>query len=58
VSVFEVESAVTANLSGMTISGGSAYGGVGGLYNLGTTTLTGCTISGDFNGNSAGSFGG
>ncbi len=47
VSVFEVESGVTATLSGVTISGGSTSGNGGGLYNNGgTVTLTNCTITG------------
>ncbi len=51
--VFQVESGVTASISGLTISGGSTgYGG--GLANYGTATLTDCTLSG----NSAGSGGG
>ena len=44
--VFEINSGVTASLSGLTISGGTTTGSGGGLYNLGTVTLTGCTISG------------
>ena len=52
-SVFVVDSGVTAALSGLTITGGSATAG-GGLENFGTITLTDCTISG----NSASSFGG
>src|SRR5262249_4310013 len=55
--VFQVDGMVTASISGLTISGGSATAGVfdagGGLLNYGTTTLTNCTVSG----NSA-SFGG
>ncbi len=50
--VFEVEAGVTASISGMTITGGSAPGGSvisgGGLANYGgTTTLTNCTVSGN-----------
>ena len=52
--VFQVDSGVTAALSGLTITDGSTSGDGGGLENLGTVTLTGCTISG----NSAGSSGG
>ena len=52
--VFEVDSNVTASLSGLTITGGSVTGGGGGVFNLGTVTLTNCTVSG----NSAGSGGG
>ncbi len=51
--VFVVDSGVTAALSGLTITGGSASGG-GGLANHGTVTLADCTVSG----NSASSFGG
>ena len=51
--VFQVDGGVTAALSGLTITGGSAVLG-GGLVNLGTITLTDCTISG----NSAIAFGG
>ena len=44
--VFQVDPSVTASISGMTITGGSA--GIGaGLYNEGTTTLTNCTVSGN-----------
>jgi len=46
--VFQVDSGVTASLSGLTISGGSTSGYGGGLYNDGgTTTLTNCTVSGN-----------
>ena len=44
--VFLVDGGVTAALSGLTITGGSALLG-GGLKNIGTTTLTDCTISGN-----------
>ena len=44
--VFQVDGGVTAALSGLTITGGSAAVG-GGLVNLGTITLTDCTISGN-----------
>ena len=45
--VFQIDSGVTAVLSGLTISGGSALNG-GGLYNDGgTTTLTNCNFSGN-----------
>ena len=44
--VFQVNSGVTASISGLTISGGKAsYGG--GIDNQGTLTLTGTTISGN-----------
>ena len=54
--VFQIDSGVTANLSGLTITdGNTAYGSGGGLYNDGgTTTLTDCT----FSGNRAGNLGG
>jgi hypothetical protein len=47
--VFQIDGMVTASISGMTITGGDAgsYGNGGGLLNLGTATLTDCTISGD-----------
>ncbi len=46
--VFQVDSGVTATLSGLTISGGSTTGNGGGLYNDGgTVTLIACTISGN-----------
>ncbi len=43
--MLQVGSGVTATLSGLTLSGGSTAGGGGGLYNVGTATLTDCTIS-------------
>ena len=48
--VFEVDSAVTASLSGLTISGGTVSPGDngGGLANYGTATVTGCTLSGNY----------
>jgi CSLREA domain-containing protein len=52
--VFQVDSAVKASISGLTITGGGNASSGGGLYNLGTATLTKCTITG----NSAGSGGG
>ena len=55
--VFQVDSGVTATVSGLTITGGNAVddgGNGGGLYNDGTTNLTDCTVSG----NSANSGGG
>ena len=46
--VFQVDSGVTAALSGLTITGGFTTGNGGGLYNDGgTTTLTGVTVSGN-----------
>ena len=53
--IFEINSGVTANLNGLTITGGSAgpaHGG--GVEDFGTATLTNCTVSG----NSADSGGG
>jgi parallel beta-helix repeat protein len=44
--VFDVDPGVTASVSGMTITGGSAFNG-GGLYDLGSLTLTNCTVSGN-----------
>jgi hypothetical protein len=52
--VFQIDSLVTASISGVTITGGMTGGYGGGLYNLGTATLTNCTVSG----NSAGTGGG
>ncbi len=46
--VFQVDSGVTASISGLTITGGSTSGDGAGLDNSGgTLTLTGCTISGN-----------
>ena len=53
--VFQVDSGVTASISGLTITDGSTSGSGGGLYNDGgIVTLTDCAISG----NSAGADGG
>jgi parallel beta-helix repeat protein len=54
--VFQVDKGVTASISGVTITACSVgrYSSGGGLYNLGTATLTNCTVSG----NSAGYGGG
>ena len=45
--VFQVDSGVTASISGLTITGGNTASNGAGLYNSGTTTLTDCTISGN-----------
>ena len=46
--VFEVDSGVTASISGLTISGGSIGDGSGaGLANYDTATLADCTLSGN-----------
>ncbi len=45
--VFQVDSGVTASISALTITGGNSASLGGGLYNLGTTTLTNCTITGN-----------
>jgi CSLREA domain-containing protein len=46
--VFQVDELVTASIYGMTITGAfSGYDSGGGLNNLGTTTLTNCTVSGN-----------
>ena len=46
--VFQVDNLVTASISGLTITGGNAgYDYGGGLLNLGTTSLTNCTVSGN-----------
>src|SRR5262249_30496487 len=51
--VFQVDSGVTATLSGLTITDGvAAYGG--GVNNAGTASLTDCTVSGNSAGNSGG----
>jgi parallel beta-helix repeat protein len=44
--VFEVQAGATVSLSGLTITNGSDSDG-GGIFNAGTLTLTGCTISGN-----------
>ncbi|QEH34974.1 putative outer membrane protein pmp20 precursor [Aquisphaera giovannonii] len=52
--VFQVDGGVTATISGMTITGGSAQNG-GGLANYGgNLTLTSCTVSGNSAGNNGG----
>jgi hypothetical protein len=51
--VFQIDSGVTASLSGLAITGGRASQG-GGLYNLGTAMLTNCTVSGNTAGGSGG----
>src|SRR5262249_5311134 len=52
--VFQVNPGVTASLSGLTITGGSAFNG-GGLSNSdGTTSLTNCTVSGNSASNNGG----
>ncbi len=47
--VLQVDSLVTASISGLTISGGNAgaSGNGGGLANFGNTTLSNCTLSGN-----------
>ena len=45
--VLEIESNVTAMISGLTISGGATTANGGGLSNAGTVTLSDCTISGN-----------
>ncbi len=48
--VFQIDDGVTASISGVTISDGAiGYPGSGaGLANYGTTTLTGCNVSGNY----------
>ncbi len=46
--VFEVEAGVTASISGLTIPDGTTTGNGGGLRNLGTATLSNCTVSGNY----------
>ena len=50
--VFQFDANVTASISQMTITGGSATDG-GGLYNLGTATLTDCLVVGNSSGTPA-----
>ena len=45
--VFQVDGGVTASISAVTITGGSAFAG-GGLFNFGAATLANCTISGNY----------
>ncbi len=45
--VFVVNSGVTANISGLTITDGSTSVNGGGVWNAGTITLTGVTLSGN-----------
>ncbi len=52
--VFQIDSGVTASISGLTISGGSTTESGGGLANYGTTTLTDCALSGNSAGNNGG----
>ena len=53
-SVFEVDSGVTATLSGLSISDGKTAGNGGGLENYGAVTITDCTISGNVAGGNGG----
>jgi hypothetical protein len=45
--VFTINSGVTVNMSHLTISNGSVTTGGGGIYNVGTLTLTNVTVSGN-----------
>ena len=45
--VFQVDSGVTASISGLTITKGNAGSG-GGLLNFGTLSLTNCTVNDNF----------
>ena len=45
--VFQIDDGVTASISGLTISGGYAYYGGGGVNNAGSLTMTSCTVSGN-----------
>jgi parallel beta-helix repeat protein/predicted outer membrane repeat protein len=46
--VFQIDSGVSASISGLTITGGNASSGNGGgLLNLGTVTLSNCTLNGN-----------
>ncbi len=58
VGVFEVDSGVTATISGLTISDGSTNSDGGGLENYGTATLTDCTLSGNSGGGGGAVFNG
>ena len=53
--VFEIGAGAAAALSGLTINGGNAgaSGNGGGLANFGNTTLSNCTLSGNFAGDLA-----
>lgn len=42
-----VSSGVTAHIKGLTITGGSASGDGGGIFNAGSLTLTSCDVSGN-----------
>jgi hypothetical protein len=44
--VFDIESGVSATITGLTLEGGSTTGNGGGMYNAGTVALSNCTISG------------
>ena len=44
---FEVASGATLTLNDMTLHGGSATNGGGGIYSAGTLTVSGCTICGN-----------
>ncbi len=56
--VFQIDKGVTATLSNFVFTGGSTSGNGGGLYNLGTTTITDCTIDGNNSTSSSSSNGG
>jgi hypothetical protein len=45
--VFECAAGTTDAISGLTIENGTVNGNGGGLYNSGTLTVTGCTLSGN-----------
>jgi hypothetical protein len=45
--VFQVDALVTASISGLTITRGSAREHGGGVFNLGTAILNDCTVSGN-----------
>lgn len=45
--VFSVGAGVTANFTGLTITGGQLTGNGAGLYNRGATTLTDCVVAGN-----------
>jgi predicted outer membrane repeat protein len=51
--VFKIDLQSAASISGLTITGGATIGFGGGLYNMGTATLTDCSVS-----NSSAGYGG
>jgi predicted outer membrane repeat protein len=56
--VFTVNSGVTASISGLTITGGGGSGYGSGIFNQGTLTVSNCTLSGNSTGSGSSSGGG